>query len=224
MSSPAATVDPLARLRAFPRAPAPNDDPTSVKTNFPQDDVVLNQNILAYHIGHHPDSKVFGHAQAGHLKLIELHARDRRDASTPANVSALDGISSANLEAVTVCELTVTEDMLNVHGTFAGPCAVSIMDLCTFSSLFALSTLIGTDASGFSASMNVVWHNVATKGTTLRFVSTSMTAKGRTTSARCEAYDKKRGTLVVSATQLITPVPLGLPTGARARAALKAKL
>ncbi|KAI0718279.1 hypothetical protein C8T65DRAFT_737498 [Cerioporus squamosus] len=204
------------RLRAFPGAPAPNDDPSSVESNLAADEVRLCQNVLAYHIAHHPDSRVFGHEQASGLKLTEVTVRPRGAASGKGKEGRAP--RPDDFEAVTVCELTVQEGMLNVHGTMAGPCAMLVIDLATFAPLFALSALTGVDASGFSTSMNIVWHAPAVSGMTLRFVGTTLSFKGRMASARCEVYDKERGTLIISATHVIAPVP-GLPVAGGAAAA-----
>ncbi|KAI0754956.1 hypothetical protein C8Q80DRAFT_1266487 [Daedaleopsis nitida] len=212
------------RLRAFPRAPAPNDDATAVKSNLSEDDVKLSQNILAYHVAHSPGSKVFGSGPASGLKLDEVwvHRRNHSQSGGPTvGGTSDDGTTSGQrradeLEGVIVCELTVTEEMLNVHGTLAGACAVLVIDFATFASLFALSAVTGVDPSGFSTSMTIVWHAPAVRGMTLRFVGTTLSFKGRVASARCEVYDKEKGTLLVSATHIVAPVQ-GLPVAGAAK-------
>ncbi|KAH9849529.1 hypothetical protein C2E23DRAFT_933792 [Lenzites betulinus] len=187
-------ADRLARLRAFPRAPAPNDDSATVKSNLSDEDVQLLQNILAHHVAHRPDSTVFGHAHARNLKLTEAFVRIRR-AAEKAQPSPDD------LEAVTVCEIP----MLNVHGTLSGACAMHIIDIGTFSALFALGAVVGIDPSGFSTSINMIWHAPAVQGTMLRLVNTSLTLKPRMAAAHCEMYDGT-GRLLVSATQIVAPI------------------
>ncbi|KAI1789383.1 hypothetical protein LXA43DRAFT_974315 [Ganoderma leucocontextum] len=192
-------LDGLKRLRSFPGAPAPNDDPTTVKTNLTEDAVRLLQNILAYHVADYPASKVFGHEQGKGLQLVEAFVRSRG--------SDQDGDKAQNhLEAVTVCELIVEDNMLNVHGTFAGACAVHMVDIATFSPLFALAMVTGFDPSGFSTSMNVIWHAPAFAGSTLRFVGTSLSCRTKMASAQCEVYDVEKETLIVSATHIIAPI------------------
>ncbi len=138
------------RLRAFPAAPAPNDDPSKVKSNLAEDDVRLCQNVLAYHIAHHPDSRVFGHEQASGLTMTEVTVNARGAAKEKGKEGKKP--RPDDFEAVTVCELTVQEGelspgvsiapgrmlmlavfvfsgMLNVHGTLAGPCAMLVIDL-----------------------------------------------------------------------------------------------
>ncbi|TBU39119.1 hypothetical protein BD309DRAFT_970375 [Dichomitus squalens] len=189
----------LRRLQSFSRAPPPNDDISIVKTNLTQDSVRLLQNILAYHVASHPGSRVFGNEQGKGLKLVEASIRNRN--------GVLSGDESLDdLEATTVCELVVDQSMLNVHGTFAGACAAHIIDIATFSPLFALATVTGSDPSGFSTSMNLVWHAPAVLGSTLRFVGTSLSCKAKFATARCEVYDKEKGTLIVSATHVVAPV------------------
>ncbi|KAI0819179.1 hypothetical protein BC628DRAFT_1404185 [Trametes gibbosa] len=188
----------LDRLRSFPRAPPPNHDSAAVKSNLPDEDVQLQQNILAYHVAHRPDSTVFGHAQARNLKLTELFVRTRGEGvSRPSLQAQADSSrqrpeaekaqpSPDDLEAVTVCEFLVEEDMLNVHGVLSGACAMLLIDIGTFSALFALGAVVGIDPSGVSTSMNLVWHAPAFRGTTVRLVNTSLTLKPRMAAARCE--------------------------------------
>ncbi|KAI0366951.1 hypothetical protein BV20DRAFT_971261 [Pilatotrama ljubarskyi] len=208
-------VDPLQRLRAFPRAPAPNDDSATVKSNLADGTVQLLQNILAYHVAHYTDSKVFGNNHAKSLKLVEAYVVPRGEGGQSVQGEKLrqslpgtDILKGKpdDLEALTVCEATVEEDMLNVYGTLSGACATLLIDIATFSALFALGVVAGTDPSGFSVSMNVAWHAPALRGTTLRFVSSSLSLKPRIASAKCEVYDKKTGRLLVSATQIISPI------------------
>ncbi|KAI0655498.1 hypothetical protein C8Q70DRAFT_923490 [Cubamyces menziesii] len=179
--------DKLRHLRSFPRAPAPNDNIAAVKSNLPDDLVELQQNILAYHVAHHPGSSVFGHDQAKGLKLVELYVRSRsseEDSVQKSRQSLPPGTENAkpstmkvkprtdDLEALTVCEVDVQDGkcpsstgrrMLNVHGTLAGPCLTLFLDVASFSALFALGTVVNMDPSGFSTSMNIVWHAAATR-------------------------------------------------------------
>lgn len=109
--------DSLQRLRALPRAPAPNDDAATVKSNLPHQDVELLQNILAYHVAHRPGSSVFGNSHANRLRLTEADVRPRqevRDAPQPDSSRQTPGTQKARpkgdeLEAVTVCEIVVEE-------------------------------------------------------------------------------------------------------------------
>ncbi|KAJ8469520.1 hypothetical protein ONZ51_g8933 [Trametes cubensis] len=247
--------DKLRHLRSFPRAPAPNDNIAAVKSNLPDDLVELQQNILAYHVAHHPGSSVFGHDQAKGLKLVELYVRSRsseedsvqksRQSLPPGTENAKPSTSpnpnpspklkvkvkprTDDLEALTVCEVDVQDGkcpsstgrrccMLNVHGTLAGPCLTLFLDVASFSALFALGTVVNMDPSGFSTSMNIVWHAAATRGMTLRFVNRSLSLTPRMGAARCEVYDKKTARLLASATQIVSPIP-ALPSSAHAAAA-----
>ncbi|KAI0629885.1 hypothetical protein C8Q77DRAFT_273489 [Trametes polyzona] len=218
--------DRLDRLLAFSRAPAPNDDSSAVKTNLPNSTVQLLQDILAHHIAHRPDSDVFGHGQAKNLKLVEAFVRPRAQdqnatGSNPTRQVPEGKPDADGLEAVTVCEIPVEKDMLNVHGTLAGACTTLLIDLGTFSALFALGVVVGVDPTGFSASMNVVWHAPAVRGATLRLVNTSLALKPRMASARCEIYDQD-GKLLVSATQIVSPIQGLRGAGTTANAARQA--
>ena len=91
---------PLDRLRKFPKAPAPNHDPASIKGNLTLDQKQLLANILAFHIANHPESRVFAHDTAGKLKLVEANIKK-------SDVPTDGGAETAVAE--TVHEVTVEE-------------------------------------------------------------------------------------------------------------------
>ncbi|TCD64229.1 hypothetical protein EIP91_004331 [Steccherinum ochraceum] len=186
---------PLDRLRKFPTAGPPNDDPASVKGNLSLDQKQLLANILAYHIAHHPGSKVFANEVAGNLKLVEAYIRK-------SDVPTDGGVKTAVAE--TVHEVTTGEGMLNVHGSLAGACGVYFLDLATFSTFFCHGLVSRRDASGLSTSMNVNWHAPAMRGTKLRIIGTTL-SEGRTTVCRAEAYDKTTGQILISAVHTMVP-------------------
>ncbi|KIM36045.1 hypothetical protein M413DRAFT_78749, partial [Hebeloma cylindrosporum] len=106
------------------------------------------------------------------LKLVEI------------NIWGEGGTKAAS--AQTVVEITIEKDMCNVFGTLHGACAAYIVDPCSVSSLVALGTALGFDGTGFSQSMNLIWHHPVKMGTKIRVVSTTMSAKGKLRTIRCE--------------------------------------
>ncbi|OJT14235.1 hypothetical protein TRAPUB_9219, partial [Trametes pubescens] len=206
--------DSLQRLRALPRAPAPNDDAATVKSNLPHQDVELLQNILAYHVAHRPGSSVFGNSHANRLRLTEAYVRPRqevRDAPQRDSSRQPPGTQKARpradeLEAVTVCEIVVEEG----RGLF--------------SPLFALGIAADIDATGLSTSMNIIWHAAAVRCVPPLTASTDTHA--RTCAplglAKCgpagkQVFDGGDGRLLISASQIVSPIQ-GRATGAAARA------
>ena len=136
-------MDPLARLRTFPKAPSPNDDASAIRGNPTLDQKQLNANILAYHVA--AGTKVFGNSVLNDLKMVEVNVK-------PVDKRAGGGVSQAQaedeLEGEMICEIHVSEGehtydngstrptnrvprvgMLNVYGTVAGPCFAAICDL-----------------------------------------------------------------------------------------------
>ncbi|KAJ7768734.1 HotDog domain-containing protein [Mycena olivaceomarginata] len=97
-------------------------------------------------------------------------------------------------EGRVVCELIVTEDMLNGGGNVHGGCAALLIDVCSTLSLLAFQPGIHT----VSQSLNVVYHSPATLGETLRIVNTSMTVGARAMSARTEIWNATKHRLVAS--------------------------
>ena len=97
---------PLDRLLKFPKAPAPNDDPASIKGNLPLEWKQLLVNILHFHSGDYPGSRVFGNEQSTGLKLVEVSVGNRHGGLS--ETEKLD-----DLEATTVCELVVDHGELS---------------------------------------------------------------------------------------------------------------
>ncbi|KAJ7938174.1 HotDog domain-containing protein [Mycena leptocephala] len=97
-------------------------------------------------------------------------------------------------EGKVVCELIVTDDMLNGGGNVHGGCSALIIDMCSTLCLFAFGAKIIT----VSQSLNIVYHSPATLGETLRIVNTTMTVGARAMSARTEIWNATKHRLVAS--------------------------
>ncbi|KAJ6476211.1 HotDog domain-containing protein [Mycena sanguinolenta] len=97
-------------------------------------------------------------------------------------------------EGRVVCELTVTEDMLNGGGNVHGGCSAFLIDVCSTLSLMAFNSNINT----VSQSLNIVYHSPATLGEKLRIVNTTMTVGARAMSARTEIWNVTKHRLVAS--------------------------
>ncbi|THU91052.1 hypothetical protein K435DRAFT_841188 [Dendrothele bispora CBS 962.96] len=111
-----------------------------------------------------------------------------------------------DLEARTVCEITVTKKMCNIHGTLHGGCAMYLMDPCSVSALVALGVVTGVDGTGVSQSMFTQWHRPVTEGTQLNIISTTVATNGYIRSSRCEIRDQKTNMLYVSSVHSIVNV------------------
>ncbi|KAJ7353557.1 HotDog domain-containing protein [Mycena albidolilacea] len=97
-------------------------------------------------------------------------------------------------EGKVVCELTVTEEMLNGGGNVHGGCSAFLIDICSTLCLMAFNSEINT----VSQSLNIVYHSPATLGETLRIVNTTMTVGARAMSARTEIWNATKHRLVAS--------------------------
>ncbi|KAF8183839.1 HotDog domain-containing protein [Mycena galopus ATCC 62051] len=86
-------------------------------------------------------------------------------------------------EGRVVCELTVTEEMLNGGGNIHGGCSAFLIDTCSTLSLMAFNS----NVNHVSQALNIVYHSPATLGERLRIVNTTMTVGARAMSARTEA-------------------------------------
>ncbi|OBZ70472.1 hypothetical protein A0H81_09565 [Grifola frondosa] len=70
----------------------------------------LSANILAYHVAHHPGSRVFGHKETKGLKLAEMWVRTVGMGSVGVELSEAErGGRRQALEGQTICEITVDE-------------------------------------------------------------------------------------------------------------------
>ncbi|KAG8896525.1 hypothetical protein FRC00_005811 [Tulasnella sp. 408] len=83
------------------------------------------------------------------------------------------------------CEVAVEEDMINAFGTLHGGCSGFLIDVCTTLPLIVLS--------------DEKW---AVAGSTLQIKSSSVAVGGRSATARCEIWDKKRQALIASGTNI----------------------
>ncbi|KAI9508130.1 HotDog domain-containing protein [Russula earlei] len=92
-----------------------------------------------------------------------------------------------------VCEVNVTEDMLNPAGALHGACAAFLIDTCT-----TLVFIAAVRTPGVSASMDIVYHAPAAPGAKLRIVSTAMAVGARIMSARSEIWDDTAKRLCVT--------------------------
>ncbi|KAI0920803.1 hypothetical protein AcW1_005024 [Taiwanofungus camphoratus] len=151
----------LTKARQLPRAPAPNHDPAAIKGNISVENKQLAANIFAWHIANYPGSKVFGHSETKGLRLAEVSVR-KVGMGAPGELveedESVENLKNVLLEGQTICEITVDEEMLNVHGSLAGGCAAHFVDIGTFSPLLILSLVTGIDALGVSMALNLVWH------------------------------------------------------------------
>ena len=94
-------MDPLARLRKFPKAPSPNHDASVIRGNLTLEQKQLNANILAYHV--QAGTSVFQNDVLKDLKLVEVNLRKKRDGLGG------DARDSDALEGEMVCEIEVKE-------------------------------------------------------------------------------------------------------------------
>ncbi|KDR84177.1 hypothetical protein GALMADRAFT_54329 [Galerina marginata CBS 339.88] len=123
--------------------------------------------------------KSYGAEIGENLKLVEI------------NILKMDRFGKGpSTYAETAVDVTVKKDMCNVFHILHGACAAYIVDLCSVSSLVALGTSLGFDGTGVSQSMNLIWHHPIHLGEEVTVVSTSMSARGRVRTVKCELWSK----------------------------------
>lgn len=191
-------MDPLARLRALPKAGPPNEDVSAIRGNCTDESKQLNVNTLAFYAA--AGTNVFGSEQAKHIKMLEANVRQR-------TCGTEHWADPQALEAEVIFDVPVHEEMLNRGGrTVSGACVTHFIDICTCSALYALATTIGQDLECASLSLEVKYHAPALLGMTLRMVCTTLAMRTRIVSAIAEVYDKDTGKLLYSGVHVMTAV------------------
>ncbi|KAJ7073259.1 HotDog domain-containing protein [Mycena belliarum] len=110
-------------------------------------------------------------------------------------------------EGKVICELIVTEDMLNGGGNVHGGCSAFLIDIC---STLALINIRNTQT--VSQSLNIVYHSPAGLGDKLRIINTTLTVGARAMSARTEIWNETHQRLVASGVHIkMQPSPKPSP-------------
>ncbi|KAK7453557.1 hypothetical protein VKT23_001442 [Stygiomarasmius scandens] len=192
-------------MLSFSHAPRLGEPMTleTVQGNISAEQKKLCERLLAYFVGTSETS--YGADIGEGLKLSRIDVYPHPQATDYRNQDQTS-TESLDLEARTVCEITVTKKMCNVHGTLHGGCAMYLMDPCSVSALVALGVVAGTDGSGVSQSMFTQWHRPATEGAQLNIISTTVASNGYIRSSRCEIRDRNTNVLYVSCVHSIVNV------------------
>ncbi|KAJ7086252.1 hypothetical protein C8R44DRAFT_821243 [Mycena epipterygia] len=99
-----------------------------------------------------------------------------------------------------VCELDVTEEILDGQDKLSNAFIIVIIDECVSSAVTALDYAEGGPGiCGVSQSLNTVFHNPVALGAKLRFINTTIAATGGATSCRSEVWDLTQRRLVATA-------------------------
>jgi hypothetical protein len=100
-----ASAKPFERNRLYPKAPAPNEDVSTVQGNCSDEHKQLNMNTLAFYVGSDYPS-IFAHDAVKDLKLVAMNLNKRNLLGSPSGGS---GVNAEILEGQTICEITVKE-------------------------------------------------------------------------------------------------------------------
>ncbi|TDL13814.1 hypothetical protein BD410DRAFT_780579 [Rickenella mellea] len=113
------------------------------------------------------------------------------------------------LESRVVCEIDVSEDMVNGGGNMHGACSVYLIDVCSSLPICALDLAQGGSGSaGVSQAINTIFHSPAIIGDTVRIISSTLSIGARTTSSRCEIWNVTQHRLVASGVHVkMEPTP-----------------
>ncbi|KAJ3998239.1 hypothetical protein F5050DRAFT_1746060 [Lentinula boryana] len=128
----------------------------------------------------------FGDSVVAALKLSEISIHKNE-------------LEPLSLEAIAVCKIRITQDMVNGHGTLHGGCSALLIDFCSSLATIALQMhTTGFPGLGFSETIHVVFHAPALLGEELRVVNTCTSAGEVVQSARTEIWSDTHHRLVVS--------------------------
>ncbi|KAJ6476206.1 HotDog domain-containing protein [Mycena sanguinolenta] len=92
-----------------------------------------------------------------------------------------------------VCEIVVTDDMLNFLGNVHGGCSAFLIDICS-----SMCLMVHQRGMHVSQSLDIVYHSPAMLGETLRIISNTITLGARVMSARTEIWNATKHRLVAS--------------------------
>ncbi|KAI6146124.1 HotDog domain-containing protein [Pisolithus tinctorius] len=108
------------------------------------------------------------------------------------------------LEARTVFEISVGEDMVNLNGALHGGCSALLIDNCSRMPVILLGlATTGRVEFGVSKSLNILYHGPAMVGDRLRIVSTTLSYGSRVLTSCCEIWDATNHRLVASGVHTI---------------------
>ncbi|KII94715.1 hypothetical protein PLICRDRAFT_33528 [Plicaturopsis crispa FD-325 SS-3] len=110
-------------------------------------------------------------------------------------------------ESRVIFELDVTEDMANSNDYIHGGCSAYLIDVCSTMAGHAFAKSIAGDdvsPSTVSQAIELVYHAPALLGDRLRVVNSTITAGGRSLSARSEIWNATRHRLVTTGVHLMT--------------------
>ncbi|EGO02309.1 hypothetical protein SERLA73DRAFT_178181 [Serpula lacrymans var. lacrymans S7.3] len=167
--------DPLAFFRSLPDL-----DVGHIKGNVSLEDKNLNAKVLKYFVASKP---CFG-TDIGH----RLGITDINLFRGPGN----------RLEAETILEIGVEEDMCNAWKSLHGACAAYLADVGALGPLIVLGTATGRNTVGMAATMNLIFHDAPQLGAQLKIVNTSITLQGLLMTSRSEIRDKVSEKVYVS--------------------------
>ncbi|EGO02137.1 hypothetical protein SERLA73DRAFT_120777 [Serpula lacrymans var. lacrymans S7.3] len=132
----------------------------------------------------------FAHRVGKLLELTEVSIREKAE-------------EPSRKEGRVVCEMTVSEDMLNVRGQIHGGCIIYLVDICSTLAASAMSFAAGgTGNPGVSQTINTTYHAPASLGDRIKLINTSITIGGRTATASTEIWDMTHRRLIATATQV----------------------
>ncbi|EMD37180.1 hypothetical protein CERSUDRAFT_115092 [Gelatoporia subvermispora B] len=173
LATPTAWVDP----EQLPKV----GDASSISGNAP--DYVKQVTLSTLHVYGVGPKGCFGASVGDKIRIVEVNIEKR----------------GRRQESSAVCEVTVTEDMLNSAGVMHGGCVGYLVDLCAAVPLVALGVAKKSNGAGVTQALNILFHAPAAHNSCLRITSNSITLGGRLMTSRCEIVDKDSGRAIASA-------------------------
>ncbi|KAI3615680.1 d-alanine-d-alanine ligase [Moniliophthora roreri] len=115
-----------------------------------------------------------------------------------------------------VCELVVSNDMINRNRSLHGGCTSYLIDVCTSMALHALAMARGGTTNHVSQSLNVYFHSPAMVGDKIRVVNTTITMGARALSAKTEARSRTQSVAMTRQIQRSQPIRISESRGPQA--------
>ncbi|KAJ7634399.1 hypothetical protein FB45DRAFT_908772 [Roridomyces roridus] len=165
-----------------------------------------------------PDSILDGVRGNAPRDVKEVAVKWLKFFTAPAEQFSLNPDPLEDMHVLTlVCEIVVTEELLDWRGKLGNAFVISVIDECVSSAVTAFDCAEGgAGICGVSQSLNTVLHNSVDLGATLRFVNTTLTATPGTTACRSEVWDLTQRRLVATAVYVGMPSSSPSPSPQRA--------
>ena len=162
----------------------------SIKGNVPKTVKTVVSHILWFYAFERPTKNRFGDSVGLRTQTTEIDFVDQDRSDTSNNSRSMR----------MVCELNVTEDMVNYEGTLHSGCIAYLMDMCTSVALLGHNTMItGRPAARVSLALSITYLHPVPLGAKLKVVCITASPAPSNASVVGEIWDATNNRLAAIA-------------------------